>query len=98
MTIDQLLAENTERHHEKYSPFDPLTGVGAPGERVLFQLKDYLFPQQYIPVEMRREPLIDKLAECGSIEAFVRRYLSREMGGGGARKGDPADDPTAHPP
>ena len=80
MTIDQLLAENTERHHEKYSPFDPLTGAGAPGERVLFQLKDYLFPQQYIPVEMRREPLIDKLAECGSIEAFVRRYLSREMG------------------
>lgn len=76
--ITALLAENERRLAEISAPFDPVTGQGSLGERAEVRISDFAIPLQYIPAEMLRVPLAAKLAEAGSMAAFLRKEMGEE--------------------
>jgi hypothetical protein len=75
MTVEQLIAENERRNAVRDEPYNPLTGQGAILERRLLQLSDYVLPEQWVPLSMFDNQFVRRLAECGSIAAFVEKYL-----------------------
>ena len=60
MQVSQILKENNERQRIKNAPFNPITGENSPLDRVLFELKDFYLPKQYIPLAMAEVPLVKK--------------------------------------
>lgn len=71
MQVSQILKENNERQRIKNAPFNPITGENSPLDRVLFELKDFCLPKQYIPLAMAEVPLVKKLMHLGSITLLV---------------------------
>lgn len=73
--VEAMLAENDHRNADLNTPFDPLTGQGAGGERALLFLHDFDIKEQYCPIDMFYDPLIRKLKVNGSIGRFITRSL-----------------------
>lgn len=71
----KILKEDERRMVENNAPFDPVSGVGSIGERVLFELPDFPIATQWLPVEMMDEPLVKKLQKAGSVKKFIRDYM-----------------------
>lgn len=76
--IDDILKENQKRNNDINKPFNPITGEGSTGERVVVDIPDYPIATQYLPVDMIHVPLIEQIIKCGSIESFVTDYLQVE--------------------
>lgn len=72
MDIDSILQENGRRHKSIDAPFNPLTGEGAPVERVKVEIPDFTIPVQYLPLSMLGVPLLKKVMKAGSVQDFVR--------------------------
>jgi hypothetical protein len=68
--VKAIVTENHERNKAFFSPFNPLTGEGSIGQRIKVTLSDFTLRDQWLPVEMMEVPLVARLAESGSIEAF----------------------------
>lgn len=70
--VAAILAENNRRHEKINAKFNPFTGEGSTGERVLVEIADFPYlPKQWLPVAMTNVPLVKKLVKHGSIEKFI---------------------------
>lgn len=72
--VDSILAENERRWVRLNADYDPITGKGAPDERVLLAISDYAIPEQYVPKMMMNNKFIKALNKAGSIEAFLKKH------------------------
>lgn len=76
--IAQILKTNEERLNEIDSPFNPITGKGSVGPRFEGLISDFPIKRQWLPVAMRKVPLVSRLLEAGSLEAFLCDTLGVE--------------------
>lgn len=76
--IRAILRENDVRNDRIHARFDPLSGEGSTGRRVMVELSDFVLRRQWLPEEMLRVPLVEKLARRGSIAAFLHEDLGVE--------------------
>ena len=76
--IAALLAENDRRNEIMFAKFDPVTGEGSIGKRVLVSIADFAIPVQWLPVEMMDIPLVKKLVKAGSIDKFLSSVMHVE--------------------
>ena len=71
-----LIVENMSRMRALFTTYNPITGKNAPGRRVKIVIRDYLNGQeQWVPVEMMRSRFFRVLVNCGSFEAYIRKYM-----------------------
>lgn len=68
------MQENERRQALMNAPFDPLTGENSTGERFLYALPGYHLEKQWLPVEMKEEPLLAELKKEGWYK-YVTRYF-----------------------
>ena len=74
--IVDLCKENLRRNREIFEGFNPVTGKGCPGERVLVKIADFPVKRQWMPrrvAEKNRE--LKKIIKCGSIEKYIKEEL-----------------------
>lgn len=74
-----LVKANKERNREMFEGFNPVTGRGCPGERVLVKIPDFPVKRQWMPrkvAEKNRE--IKKIIKCGSIEKYIKEEIGWE--------------------
>lgn len=69
--VNDILQENQRRIDDINTKFNPVTGEGSVGERVLVEISDFPITRQWIPKEMMDIPLVGRLVKAGSIERFV---------------------------
>ena len=50
--IENILEENRKRHEIINAPYNPVTGLGAVGERKKISIKDSPIGDMYLPVEL----------------------------------------------
>lgn len=72
--IDEILKVDEQRDCMINASFDPLTGEGSVGDRFRLVLSDYYLSEQFLPVTMREEPLIESLRDTGSISRTAERF------------------------
>lgn len=71
--IAAILTENERRTTEISTPYNPLTGEGAPLKRTLLEIPDFAVPKQYVPSLMMDEPFVRAVAKCGTLAAFAKQ-------------------------
>lgn len=74
--VVDLCKENLRRNREIFEGFNPVTGRGCPGERVLVKIPDFPIKRQWMPrrvAEKNRE--LKKIIKCGSIEKYIKEEL-----------------------
>ncbi len=76
--IAAILRENQRRLDEINAPFNPITGKGSIGKRFELVLPDFPILRQYLPMEMKKIPLVRQLAAAGSLRAFMTNQLGIE--------------------
>lgn len=69
--IDSILQENEDRMNVLLAEYDPVTGKGAPGERVLLHIPDFAIPDQWVPKKMMKNVFVQEVVRSGSIEQFL---------------------------
>ena len=76
--VKEILAENTRRIAEINAKFNPVTGEGSIGKRVLVEISDFPFRRQWLPEQMMNIPLVKQLVRCGSVEKFLEQEMDRD--------------------
>lgn len=76
--ISKILEENTRRLNIINSPFNPITGEGAVGERRELKIEGYPITIQYVPTNMHKNPLVKRLKRYKSIDEFLKKGLKVE--------------------
>lgn len=76
--VADILEENDRRAAANDTPFNPVSGEGSVGERFELLLPDFPIRRQFLPVSMRKLPLVRRLMESGSVERFVTDVLKEE--------------------
>lgn len=77
--VVDLCKENLRRNREMFEGFNPVTGKGCPGERVLVKIPDFPIKRQWMPrrvAEQNRE--LKKILKKGSIEKYIKEELHWE--------------------
>ena len=77
--VHELVEENLRRNREIFEGFNPVTGKGCPGERVLVKIPDFPVKRQWMPrrvAEQNRE--LKKILKHGSIEKYITDELHWE--------------------
>ncbi|MDO4929642.1 MAG: terminase [Bacteroidales bacterium] len=69
--VEKILAENDQRNAVVYAKFNPISGLCSIGERFRVEIEDFPIRVQYLPVEMKKIPLVKKLIKHGSLKAFL---------------------------
>lgn len=77
--INKILEENDRRNEVMFATFDPLSGKGSVGDRLLLSLSDFVIPLQWLPQNMFDIPLVKKLNEAGSVRQFVIDEFSLDI-------------------
>lgn len=72
LSVKDILTENRRRHKEREVSYNPYTGVGAPGERVLLEIPDFAIKRQFVPKEMLNNILVQSIIKYGSIAEFLK--------------------------
>lgn len=78
MTVQELVNENQRRMQQIYTGFNPLTGEGAPLERKWLHIPDFTIPDQFVPLEMFNNKLIQLIIEAGTLQKFIENELDQE--------------------
>jgi hypothetical protein len=76
--IDAILKENEHRNAIIHAPFNPVTGKGSLGERVLIEISDFPIRRQWVPRAMLAVPMVKTLTRLGSLDEFIRKELEVE--------------------
>lgn len=73
--LQEMLDENERRNRLIRALFDPLTGEGSTGERMVVTLNDvYDRPTSFhLPLPMMNEPMAREASQCGSILTAAQR-------------------------
>jgi len=66
-----ILQENEKRIKDFSTHFNPITGIGCGDKRFHLHLDDFPIPDQDLPVEMKKIPLVKQLMEAGSLEKYL---------------------------
>ena len=75
--LKEILAEDTRRLKSLFATYRPITGENAPGLRFELQMPDFLQGKKlYLPVEMLKEKKFCAIIKCGSIQAFIEKYMA----------------------
>ena len=74
-SVSDVLKENERRKAIINAPFNPVTGLGSLGKRVVFEIADVPIRKQWIPVQMLAVPMVKRLRELGSLDEFIRQEL-----------------------
>jgi hypothetical protein len=75
--LKEILAEDTKRLKSLFATYRPITGENAPGLRFELQMPDFLQGKTlYLPVEMLKEKKFCAIIKCGSIQAFIEKYMA----------------------
>lgn len=77
-SIDEILKENERRNAALFADFNPITGENSIGKRVPLHIDDFPIPDQLIPVEMAKHPLVKSLKKHGSVESLITESLQLE--------------------
>ena len=70
--IADILRENKRRNDAIQAKFNPVTGEGSVGERVLLTIDDYPIRKQWVPAPMMSVPLVSGIVKAGSIAKFIK--------------------------
>lgn len=70
--LEDILSENERRKGLYSGEYDPVTGVGAPGDREWLEIPDFAIPRQWVPRPMMSSALVGRIMAAGSIGAFVK--------------------------
>lgn len=86
MSVDEILAENARRWAQMQAPFDPISGLGSIGERVVVEIAgaDGQMRTWHLPAAMARDALVVRLAQQGMCsdadeEAFDRLRIEHDF-------------------
>lgn len=77
-SVSEVLKENERRKAIINAPFNPVTGLGSLGKRVIFEVADFPIKKQWIPVPMLAVPMVKRLRELGTLDKFIRQELDVE--------------------
>lgn len=69
----RMIDDNARRNAVMFAPFNPVTGEGSVGKRFRYQIPDYPIPLQFLPVAMKRNPLVKALAKAGSVSMYLKQ-------------------------
>ena len=73
--VRDILKENEKRQAAMNEPFNPTTGEGSVGERFRFRLKGFAIEEQWLPVEMKQEPLIEELSKAKDFNTYIAKNM-----------------------
>lgn len=76
--ISDIIAENARRRERMFAHFNPITGEGSVGQRVLISIPDFPIPRQWLPLAMADKPFVKALVRHKGIDAFIRNELDVE--------------------
>ena len=71
------MEEDGRRMAQINAPFNPITGYGSIGERFEALIGDFPLPKQFLPIAMKKVPLVKQLIKAGT----VRKFLEQLTGG-----------------
>lgn len=77
-SVAEVLKDNERRKAVINAPFNPVTGLGSLGKRVVLELPDFPIRRQWIPTQMLAVPMVKRLSELGSLDDFIRKELGVE--------------------
>lgn len=72
--IKEMLTENERRHKSAEAVFNPYTGQGAPGKRVLLEIPGFYIKEQWVPERMMKVELVRQAVAKGV------KPLAKELG------------------
>lgn len=75
ITISKILSENDDRRAAMFSRFNPITGEGSVGKRVLVALEDFPIKRQWLPAAMAGNALVKALIRNNGIDGFLRNDM-----------------------
>lgn len=81
MNIEDIINENNRRRQAINAKFNPITGEGSILQRKPLSLPDFPLPTQFLPVAMFKVPLVKRLLEAKSLDAFIRSILDDKAKG-----------------
>lgn len=73
--IYDIIAENDSRRENMFSRFNPITGDGSVGERVLVCLEDFPLKKMWLPVRMLDNNFIKELIKQKGIDGLLRNVM-----------------------
>lgn len=73
--IYDIIAENDSRRDNMFSRFNPITGEGSVGERVLVCLEDFPLKKMWLPVRMLDNNFIKELIKQKGIDGLLRNVM-----------------------
>lgn len=76
--VDSILQENDRRNAEITAVFHPITGKNSTGKRVKVTIPDFPIETQWLPVRMMRIPLVKRILEAGSFDAFMEEEFGED--------------------
>ncbi len=76
--VNAVLRENAVRIRKISAPFDALTGLGSVGRRFRLELPDFRFREQWLPVAMKKNPLVKQLVKAGGVNNLLYSRYGRE--------------------
>lgn len=76
--VADILAEDRRRRDAINAPFNPVTGRGSIGDRVPIDIDGFPIPRQWVPCPMLAVPMVRRLRDLGSLDAFIMLDLRLE--------------------
>lgn len=78
ISVSDIIAENEKRRNEMFSRFNPITGEGSVGERVVVSIPDFPIKKLWLPKTMVGNPLVKGLIKHKGIDGFLRNVMGVE--------------------
>lgn len=72
--VDTIIEENERRLLRLKAEYNPITGEGAPGERVRLEIPDFAIPVQYVPKRMMKNAFVRAIVKAKTIENFLKKH------------------------
>ena len=76
--ITDIVSENNRRKGEIFSRFNPITGEGSVGERVVVSIPDFPINKLWLPKAMSDNAFVKGLVEHKGIDGFLRNVMKEE--------------------
>lgn len=83
--LDDMIAKDKARLRTLFTKYDPMTGKNAPGKRFRCVLSDFMNGKElWLPLPMLRSKFLRALINCGSINAYISKYMPTGSVNGGS--------------
>ena len=75
IAVSKIMADNDNRRNEMFAHFNPITGEGSVGERVIVSLPDFPIKKQWLPASMIDNAFVKALVENKGIDGFLQNNM-----------------------